>query len=140
VNLNIINQAEEVPFSSIVQELIAGNVGQSAAKLAAYEKMNGVVAIDLPDIEAAVTLVFQRGKLTIEAGITRNPAIVIKTSSDTVMDLNLLKIRLGMPYYFDAAGRRVLSHLIKGRLKIKGLFRHPVLLTRFTTIMSVMVT
>lgn len=139
MDLNIINQAEDVPFSSIVQELIVGNVGQSAAKQTVYKKMNGVVAIDLPDIEAAVTLVFQRGKLTIEPGITRNPAIVIKTSSDTVMDLNLLNIRLGMPYYFDASGRRVLGHLLKGRLKIKGLFRHPVLLARFTIIMSVMV-
>ncbi len=138
MDLTITNHAEEVPFSSIVQELIVGNVGQSALKQAAYEKLKGVVAIDLPDIEAAVTLIFQRGKLTIEAGITRNPAIVIKTSSDTVMDLNLLKIRFGIPYYFDSAGRRVLGHLLKGRLKIKGLFRHPVLLTRFTIIMSVM--
>lgn len=139
MDFNIINHAEDVPFSSIVQELIVGNVGQSAAKQAAYEKMNGVVAIDLPDIEAAITLIFQRGKLTIEPGITRSPAIVIKTSSDVVMDLNLLNIRLGLPYYFDAAGRRVLSHLIKGRLKIKGLFCHPVLLTRLTKVMSVMV-
>jgi len=138
VDLNIINHAEEVPFSAIVQELITGNVAQSAAKLATYKKMNGVVAIDLPDIEAAITLIFQRGKLTIEAGITQNSAIVIKTSSDTIMDLNLLNIRLGMPYYFDAAGRRVLSHIFKGRLKIKGMFSHPVLLTRLTIIMSVM--
>ncbi len=136
--MNIINHAEEVPFSSIVQELIVGNVGQSALKQAAYEKLNGVVAIDLPDIEAAVTLIFQQGKLTIEPGITHNPAVVINTSSDTVMDLTLLNIRLGLPYYFDGAGRLVLSHLIRGRLKIKGLFSHLVLLTRFTTVMSVM--
>ena len=100
--------------------------------------MEGVVAIDLPDIEAAVTLIFGQGKLTIKPGIVHSPAIIIKTSSDLVTDLNLLNIRWGLPYYFDEAGRRVLGHILKGSLKIKGMFSHPVLLTRLTIIMSVM--
>jgi len=137
MDYSIVNNAEDMPFSFIVQDIIAGNVERSEAKLAVFKKMEGIAAIDLPDIAAAVTLVFQRGKLTIETGIVRNPAIIIKTSSDIVTDLNLLKICCGLPYYFDAAGRRVLGHLLTGNLKIKGLFTHPVLLNRFTDIMSV---
>ena len=37
-----------------------------------------------------------------------------------------------------AAGRKVVAHLLSGRLKIEGMFVHPVLLTRLTKIMSVM--
>jgi hypothetical protein len=85
-----------------------------------------------------VTLIFGQGKLTIEAGIVQNPAIIINTSADLVTDLNLLNIRWGLPYYFDEAGRRVLAHIFTGRLKIKGMFLHTVLLTRLTIIMSVM--
>jgi hypothetical protein len=138
MELNIVNNAADVPFSLIVQELIAGNIAKSPSKQEIYKKMKGVAAIDLPDIEAAVTLIFEQGKLAIEAGIVHNPAIIIKTSSDLVTDLNLLNIRLGLPYYFDAAGRRVLGHIFRGRLKIKGMFFHLVLLTRLTIIMSVM--
>jgi hypothetical protein len=137
MDLNITNKAQDLPFSSIIEELIAGNVTKSPAKQNIYKKMKGVVAIDLPDIEAAVTLIFGQGKLTIEAGINGNPDIIIKTSYDLVMDLNMINIRWGLPYYFDEAGRRVLGHILSGRLKIKGMFFHTVLLTRLTIIMSV---
>ena len=138
MDLNISNNAQDVPFSFIVGELIAGNIAKSPAKQKIYKKMKGIVAIALPDIEAAVTLIFGQGKLAIEAGIVHNPAIIIKTSSDLVTDLNMLNIRWGLPYYFDAAGRRVLGHIFRGRLKIKGMILHLVLLTRLTIIMSVM--
>ncbi len=138
MDIHITNNAQDVPFSFIVEELLAGNIEKSEAKQKIYKKMNGIVAIDLPDIEAAVTLIFAQGKLTIEAGIVHNPAIIIKTSSDLVTDLNMLNIRWGLPYYFDEAGRRVLGHIFKGSLKIKGLFSHTILLTRLTIIMSVM--
>jgi hypothetical protein len=138
MDLNITNKAQDLPFSFILEELITGNIAKSPAKQNIYKKMKGVIAIDLPDIEAAVTLIFGQGKLTIEAGINGNPEIIIRTSYDLVMDLNMLNIRWGLPYYFDEAGRRVLGHILSGRLKIKGMFSHTVLLTRLTIIMSVM--
>ena len=137
MDVTIINNASDVPFSFIVRDLIAGNIGQSENKQAVFKKMNGAIAITLRDIEAAVTLVFRRGELTIEDGIIPKPAIVIKTAADLITDLNLLHIRWGIPYYFDAAGRRVLAHLLRRRLTIKGMLRHPVLLTRMAIIMSV---
>ena len=138
MELNIINNAGDVPFSYILQELIAGTIEKSDSRQAIYRKMKGAIAIELPDIEAAVTLVFQQGRMTIEAGITKNAALIIQTSSDLVTDLNMLTIHWGLPYYFDEAGRRVAGHIFSGRLKIKGLFAHPVLLTRLTILMSVM--
>jgi hypothetical protein len=138
MDLNITNKAQDLPFSSILEELIAGNIAKSPAKQNIYKKMKGIVAIDLPDIEAAVTLIFGQGKLTIEAGMNGNPDIIIRTTYDLVMDLNMINIRWGLPYYFDEAGRRVLGHILSGRLKIKGMFFHTVLLTRLTIIMSVM--
>jgi len=138
MELKIVNNAQEIPFSFIVQDLLSGNINRSPAKLAVFNKTQGVAAINLSDIEAAITLIFQRGSLTIEPGIVHNPAIIIKTSYELVTDLNMLNIRWGLPYYFDAAGRRVLGHLLSGRLKIKGMFANPVLLNNFTILMSVM--
>ena len=138
MEFKIVNNAQEIPFSLIVQDLLSGNINRSPAKLAVFNKTQGVAAIELPDIEAAITLIFQRGSLTIEPGIVHNPVIIIKTSYELVTDLNMLNIRFGLPYYFDAAGRRVLGHLLSGRLKIKGMFTHPVLLNNFTILMSVM--
>jgi hypothetical protein len=132
------NRTEGLPFAGILADLLAGNLSQRPEKRAVFEAMRGTVAIDLTDIEAAVTLVFAAGKLRIEEGIAGSPEIVIRTTSDRVMDLNALKIVGGLPWYFDEAGRRVLGHLFAGRLKISGMFVHLPLLTRLTKIMSVM--
>jgi hypothetical protein len=132
------NRATEVPFAGILADLLASNLTQHPDKRAVFETMRGAAAIDLTDIETAVTLVFSGGKLRIEEGIAGSPEIVIRTTSDRVMDLNALKIVGGLPWYFDEAGRRVLGHLLSGRLKISGMLAHLALLTRLTKIMSVM--
>jgi len=138
MDLNITNKAQDIEFSFIIEDLIARNIAKSPAKQNIYKKMKGIATIDLPDIESAVTLIFEEGKLTIKPGIVDNPAIIIKTSYGMVTDLNMINIRWGLPYYFDEAGRRVLGHILSGRLKIKGMFSHTVLLTRLTILMSVM--
>ncbi|MCE5263718.1 MAG: hypothetical protein LLG97_09320 [Deltaproteobacteria bacterium] len=132
------NRATELPFAGILADLLTANLTQRPEKRAVFERMRGSVGIELQDIEAAVTLAFAAGKLRITEGIDGSPEIVIRTTSDRVMDLNALRIVGGLPWYFDEAGRRVLAHLFAGRLKISGMFAHLVLLTRLTKIMSVM--
>jgi hypothetical protein len=132
------NRAEEVPFAGILADLLTGNLAQKPRMQAVFRHIRGTVAIDLADIETAVTLVFEGGRLRIEGGIPACPDLIIRTSSDRVTDLNALRIVGGLPWYFDEAGRKVLSHLVTGRLKITGIFAHPVLLTRLTKLMSVM--
>jgi hypothetical protein len=132
------NRAKEVPFAGILSDLLTENLAQHPEKREVFLKMRGGVAIDLVDIETAVTLIFTEGALRMEAGVVENPALIIRTASDRVMDLNALRIIGGLPWYFDEAGRKVVAHLLTGRLKIDGMFTHPVLLTRLTIIMSVM--
>jgi hypothetical protein len=133
----IVNRAE-VPFAAILENLLLSNLTQRLEKRAVFDKMNGAVAIDLADIEAAVTLQFEGGKLLISDGVLAGADLIIGTTSDRVMDLNSLRIVGGLPWYFDEAGLKVVGHLLAGRLKIAGMFSHPVLLTRLTKIMSVM--
>jgi len=132
------NRAVQLPFAGILADLLTSNLTQRPEKRAVFEAMRGAVAIELTDIETAVTLAFAGGKLRIVEGICGSPEIVIRTTSDRVTDLNALRIVGGLPWYFDEAGRRVMGHLFTGRLKISGMFMHPALLTRLTKIMSVM--
>jgi hypothetical protein len=132
------NRAGEVPFAGILADLLTGNLAQNPGKQSVFRRMRGTVAIDLADIETAVTLIFEGERLRIEPGISAGPDLIIRTASDRVTDLNALRIVGGLPWYFDEAGRKVLSHLATGRLKITGIFAHPVLLTRLTKLMSVM--
>lgn len=131
------NRAPAVPFAAILTDLLTANLEQRPEKRRVFERMRGTAGIELSDIEAKVTLVFADGGLRIEEGIPPGTDLVIRTESDRVMDLNALRIVGGLPWYFDEAGRRVVGHLLTGRLKIDGMFTHPLLLTRLTKIMSV---
>jgi hypothetical protein len=132
------NRAEEIPFSSIIAELLSANLKQKPNKMKTFNNMYGVIALNIQDIEAAVTLIFAGGRLRIEPGIVGKPDLIINSSSEKVMSLNAINIKFGLPYYFDEAGKTVLKQLASGELKIKGMFAHPILLTRLTKIMSVM--
>jgi len=137
-NSIIENRAEEVPFSYVLSELLETNVKQNPHKKKTFKSRYGVVAIDLKDIEAAVTLVFSGGKARIEQGIVGKPDIVIRTDSDKVIGLNSISIKFGLPWYFDEAGVTVLKQIFSGEIKVQGMLVHPVILTKLTKIMSVM--
>ncbi|HPI92404.1 MAG TPA: hypothetical protein PLT09_10625 [Deltaproteobacteria bacterium] len=132
------NRAEEVPFSYVISDLLSANLQQKPEKMKTFQGMYGVVALNLPDIEAAITLIFAGGRLRIEPGIVGKPDLIINSSSDKIISLNAITIKFGLPYYFDDAGVSVLKQLASGELKIQGMFTHPVLLTKLTKIMSVM--
>lgn len=132
------NRADEVPFSYIITDLLSSNLQQKPKKMKTFRNMWGVIGLNLPDIEAAITMIFAGGKLRIEPGIVGKPDLVINSSSEKIISLNAITIKFGLPYYFDEAGMNVLKQLASGELKIKGMFTHPILLTRLTKIMSVM--
>ena len=132
------NNASETPFSFILSELIESNLTQKPEKMKTFNNLRGVIGIDLKDIDAAVTLFFQGGRLKIEQGIVGKPDLVIRTDSDKVVGLNSITIKFGLPYYFDEAGMTVLKQLMSGEVKVEGMLAHPVKLTRLTKIMSVM--
>ncbi len=132
------NRAEEVPFSSVITDLLSSNLQQKPDKMKTFRSMWGVVGLNLPDIEAAITMIFAGGRVRIEPGIVGKPDLVINSSSEKIISLNAISIKFGLPYYFDEAGLNVLKQLASGELRIQGMFTHPILLTKLTKIMSVM--
>jgi hypothetical protein len=132
------NRADEIPFAGIIAELLRENLAQHPGKRDLLRSMRGAVVIDLTDIETTVTLVFDNGRLRIDPGAPERPSLAVRTASAQVMDLNALRIFVGIPWAFDEAGRKVVAHLLTGRLRIEGMFRHPLLLLRLTNLMSVM--
>ncbi len=128
--------AEEVPLALILSEMLGGNLDRPE-KLKAFNTLATKAYILAKDVGAEVTLVFDRGSLTFHGGKPYRPDLSIETDSATLLDLANINIRLGMPYYFDEIGRSILKKLARRELKIKGMFTHPIALTKLTKIMSV---
>jgi hypothetical protein len=128
---------EENGLANIFFELIRQNIERIPEKINDLQRLNATVGFYANDIDVSALLRFQNGQLIIDGKISEEPEIKIIADSETILNLSRIRIIAGLPYYFDETGRDIINRLFAGRLKIKGLFAHPIKLTRLTRIMSV---
>lgn len=129
--------AEELGLPLLLKDLIEQNLAQHPDKLRVFTRMRGSVGLTVTDAEVTVTLAFDRGVLTIHPGIWGRPGLFIRAASETVMTLSTVRIRAGLPWCFDEAGREVVAAARSGRLQIGGLPRRLPTLLRLARVMSV---
>jgi hypothetical protein len=112
-------------MASMLAGLITANIEQHPERIDDFHALSGTsVAIEVPDIEEAITLTFAGDELVVRNGRQGRPAVTITADSDVVMALNLLKIGpMGLPNYFDENGRGVVKALLSRKLKIAGMWR-----------------
>jgi hypothetical protein len=125
-------------MGTMLAGLITANVEQHPDRWKDFHALSGQsVAIQVPDIEEAVTLTFAGDDLVVRNGVQGRPAVTITADSDVVMALNLVKTGpMGMPNYFDEAGRNVVKALFNRKLRIGGMWRVDTL-NRVTRLFSV---
>ena len=129
--------AEEAGIAAMLTEMIKTNLKNRPERVKDFNKLKGTIWITAEDADVDMTMVFDRGSLTVHVGKVGKPMLAISTDSSTLMDLANINIKFGMPNYFDETGRMVIKKLMKKELKIKGMFVHTTALTHLTKIMSV---
>jgi hypothetical protein len=131
------NGAKEVGLAVMLSDLIRQNLEQKPEKIDDFNALDAKVLIEARDIEVVVGLEFKRGKLTVSKGSFIKSDLHIITDSATVLDLCLVKIKYGLPYFFDSNGFKILKKLLARQLIIKGLLNHFFVLVRLTKIVSI---
>jgi hypothetical protein len=129
--------AEENGLANMVAELLRANVESSDRKRAAFLRMKGSVGLIATDAEVKVTLVFDRGRCVVHDGILDGTAVTVTADSDSILELSNVRLVGGLPFYFDKPGRAVVSKVFGRAIRIRGLLRHPVTLTRLGIVLSV---
>jgi len=121
----------------MIADIIRGNLNAKPYRQSDFNALDGNIYMQARDLDIDMTMVFEKGKLIVHSGRVGNPKISIITDSATLLDLANLSVVLGLPYYFDETGLGVLKKLfITRELRVEGMFAHPVMLTRFTKLMS----
>ena len=137
MEIHLAEGAEEVGLAVMLRDLIIQNIEQNPHKLNDFKKLEIRIGLGVSDAEISLTLEFSNGGLTIQPGIEDQPQLNIVADSETIMNLSNQKIKWGLPYYFDDAGREVLAAMKSGRLRVKGMLAHFASLIRFSRVMSV---
>jgi hypothetical protein len=95
------------------------------------------IVVAARDAGVSVGLRLERGRVTLTDGNTSRRDVVISAASGDLLALASAPLRLGFPDPFDRRGRTVLREIVSGRVRIDGLLRHPVLVSRFARLLSV---
>jgi len=139
VEITIQKEASDIGLAVMLSDLIRQNLEQNPEKIKIFNSLKARVLIEAHDIQTAVGLEFKQGRLTISGDTVIQPNLHIIADSATVLDLCLLKIKFGLPYFFDANGFKVLKKLITRQLIIKGMLRHFSTLVKVTELFSVII-
>ncbi len=136
-SITLLQNATDSGLAVMLSELLRQNLDQNSERIKIFDALKARVVIEALDIHTVVGLEFQQGKLTISGNTPSPPDLHIITDSANILDLCLLKIKFGLPYFFDANGFKVLKKLTTRQLIIKGLLRHFPTLVKLTKIFSV---
>jgi hypothetical protein len=129
--------ARDVGLAEMMFNLIRQNLEQNPQKIKSFNLLDAKVMIEARDIQIIIGLEFKQGKLTISKDSSFKPDLHIITDSATILALCLLKIKFGLPYFFDTNGFRVFKKLLTRKLIIKGLLSHFPALVKLTKVFSV---
>ena len=121
----------------MLADLIRQNIENKPEKIKPFESLEAKVLIEIPDIQTSAGLEFHRGKLTLSKDLSSMPDLHILTDSATILDLSLLKIKLGLPYFFDNNGFKILKKILSGEIIIKGLLKNFSVLINLTKVISI---
>lgn len=136
-DITIRQEANEIGLAAMLSNLIRQNLDQAPGKINVFNSLDARVQIEARDIGVTVGLEFMQGSLAISGNSAIQPDLQIIADSTTILDLCLLKIKFGLPYFFDGPGFKVLKKLLTGQLIIKGMLRHFFALVKLTKLISV---
>ena len=95
-----------------------------------------VVALRATDADVGITLRIGNDGVEVANGADPRPHLAVRTDAHRLLDLAGVPLRLGLPDPLTAQGREVTRALLTGRLRVRGLLRHPVRLMRLNRLLS----
>jgi hypothetical protein len=136
-NIDLADDAENMGLPDMLKDLIGQNLAEHPEKISDFQKLRIRIGLMVVDADVTITLVFDRGRLTLYAGLQKPLHISIEAESEIIMALSNQTIKWGLPYYFDQTGREIFAAMKSGRLKARGMLFHLPSMIRFSRVMSV---
>jgi hypothetical protein len=124
---------------SVLAEFLAGLLSQHLAREPARATLleRSVVVLSMPDAGVAVTVRLAPGRVQVADGVAPDAHLRVVAPADRVLALAAAPLRAGLPDPLRREGRAALADVLRGRVRVHGVLRHPRRLARFTALLSV---
>ena len=133
---NVVVYADGSPsgLSRMLGELIRQNLAREPGRMRLLRP--AVFAVEAPDAKVAVTLIVGIGGVRVAEGVDGAAHVRVRADSARLLAIAGAPLRFGYPDVLSRRGRDVLADILRGRVRIGGLLRHPVLVARLTCLLS----
>jgi hypothetical protein len=97
-----------------------------------------VVELDATDADVSVTVRIERDRAQVaNGGAGLGAHVTVEAHALDLLDLAGAPLRLGLPDVLRASGRSVVRRIVSRDVRVSGMFRHPVRMSRFLRLLSV---
>jgi hypothetical protein len=128
--------AEPNGLADLVGRLIEANLERRPDRRALLRP--SVVELVANDADTAATVVLSTSGVEISnAPGSRTPHLRVVAGADDLLELSTTPLRFGFPDALDVRGRWILRRIATRRVRVSGMLRHPIRLSRFTRLLSV---
>jgi hypothetical protein len=128
--------AEPSGLASMIGGLIEGNLAAHPDRAALLRP--ALVGLVATDAGVAITLRLRPGVVTVAEGLVGRPQVVVEADSETLTELSSTPLWLGFPDARTDHGMAVTRKLVRGQLRVRGLARHPGMVSRLNRLLSVL--
>ena len=128
--------AEPNGLADLVGRLIDANLQEHPDR----RRLLGAAVVELSasDADMHVTLEVTRDGVLVSNGRSNGRAhLRVRADAYDLVEFAGAPLRLGLPDVFDADGRVALGRVLRGHVRVSGMLRHPVRLSRFNRLLSV---
>ena len=98
------------------------------------------VAVYSVDTDESTTVTFGDARASLDNGIVGKPTVTVKATVEQILAVSELKMKAGglVPVgFFTKRGLGVLGQIVRHRLVVKGLIKHPLTSLRFIALVSI---
>ena len=127
--------AEPNGLADLVGRLIEANLERRPDRRALLRP--SVVELVASDADTAATIVLSANRVEISnAPGSRTPHLRVVAGADDLLELSTAPLRFGFPDALDARGRSILRRIANRNVRVSGMLRHPIRLSRLTRLLS----
>jgi hypothetical protein len=132
----VLVDAEPTGLAEMVAGLLEANLLRRPEREALLRP--AVIGIEAEDAGVAITVRLTERRIEISNGAAiRGSDLRIRADGADLLALSTSPLRLGMPDPLTGQGRAILRRFARGRVRISGMLRHPIVLSRFARLLSV---
>lgn len=126
-------------FPKVIADLIKGNIERSPKRINIIRKMKGIARIEVNDGDDSVfaILKFDGEKVQVTTQEIEKPNIVIQGGYDSIVTLTLVPMLWVLPMPWSLGTWAVVSAILRGKIKIKGVVCSPIFSMYLLCLMSV---